>query len=174
MLSLLQTEHTQVSQPIFVREVFQPSDCFQDPPLDLIQQLHILLVLVAPDLHAVLQMGLMRVEQREPITSLSLLPTLLLVQPRILMASRDTNTYYCFMLSFSCTQDTKILLGCRKKTFRTSLLKWVRTGINCPKKLWKLFSGGCKAQPDLILKVSSALSRSLDKINSRYLFPPEL
>ncbi|KAK4830062.1 hypothetical protein QYF61_008400 [Mycteria americana] len=38
-------------------EVFQPSDLFCGPPLDPLQQLHVLLVLRAPELGAVLQVG---------------------------------------------------------------------------------------------------------------------
>ncbi|KAK4815122.1 hypothetical protein QYF61_017397 [Mycteria americana] len=39
------------------RKVFHPSDRFRGPPLDLLQQLHVLLVLRAPELGAVLQVG---------------------------------------------------------------------------------------------------------------------
>ena len=42
----------------FIGEALQPSDHFHGHPLDSIQQLHILLVLGAPDLDAVLQVGL--------------------------------------------------------------------------------------------------------------------
>ncbi|KAK4824907.1 LOW QUALITY PROTEIN: hypothetical protein QYF61_021422 [Mycteria americana] len=54
---LLQAEQPQLSQPVLVGEVLQPSDHFRRPPLDPLQQLHVLLVLRAPELEAVLQVG---------------------------------------------------------------------------------------------------------------------
>ncbi|KAK4832298.1 LOW QUALITY PROTEIN: hypothetical protein QYF61_021697 [Mycteria americana] len=48
-------EQPQLSQPVLIGEVLQPSDYFHGPPLDLLQQLHVLLVLRAPELDAVLQ-----------------------------------------------------------------------------------------------------------------------
>ncbi|KAK4815950.1 hypothetical protein QYF61_010444 [Mycteria americana] len=53
--SLLQAEQPKLSQPILVGEVLQPSDHFCGPPLDPLQQLHVLLVLRAPELDAVLE-----------------------------------------------------------------------------------------------------------------------
>ncbi|KAK4833105.1 LOW QUALITY PROTEIN: hypothetical protein QYF61_027771 [Mycteria americana] len=53
--SLLQAEQPQLSQPVPRGEVLQPSDHFLGPPLDPLQQLHVLLVLRAPELDAVLQ-----------------------------------------------------------------------------------------------------------------------
>ena len=38
-------------------EVFQPSDHFCGPPLDPLQQVHVLLMLGAPELNAILQVG---------------------------------------------------------------------------------------------------------------------
>ncbi|KAK4828850.1 LOW QUALITY PROTEIN: hypothetical protein QYF61_000907 [Mycteria americana] len=55
--SLLQAEQPQLSQPVLVAEVLQPSDHFCGPPLGLLQQLHVLLVLRAAELDAVLQVG---------------------------------------------------------------------------------------------------------------------
>ncbi|KAK4815575.1 LOW QUALITY PROTEIN: hypothetical protein QYF61_004092 [Mycteria americana] len=52
--SLLQAEQPQLSQPVLVGEVLQPSDHFRGPPLNPIQQIHVL-VLRAPELDAVLQ-----------------------------------------------------------------------------------------------------------------------
>ncbi|KAK4816937.1 hypothetical protein QYF61_025433 [Mycteria americana] len=43
------------SQPVLVGEVLQPSDHFRGPPLDPLQQLHVLPVLRAPELDAALQ-----------------------------------------------------------------------------------------------------------------------
>ncbi|KAK4818126.1 hypothetical protein QYF61_006213 [Mycteria americana] len=53
--SLLQAEQPHLSQPVFIGEVFQPSDHFCGPPLDLLQQVHLFPVLRAPELDAVLQ-----------------------------------------------------------------------------------------------------------------------
>ncbi|KAK4821329.1 hypothetical protein QYF61_018234 [Mycteria americana] len=53
--SLLRAEKPQLSRPFFIGEVFHPSDHFCGPPLDLLQQVHVLLVLRAPELDAVLQ-----------------------------------------------------------------------------------------------------------------------
>ncbi|KAK4806069.1 hypothetical protein QYF61_010278 [Mycteria americana] len=50
-------EQPQLSEPVLVGEVLQPSDHFPGPPLDPLQQLHVLLVLRAPELDAVLQVG---------------------------------------------------------------------------------------------------------------------
>ena len=55
--SLLQTEQAQLPQPVFVGEVLQPPDHLSGPPLDSLQQLPVFLVLGAPDLDTVLQMG---------------------------------------------------------------------------------------------------------------------
>jgi len=55
-LFLLHAEEPQVSQPVLVGEVLQPSDRIHGPPLDLLQ-LHVVLVLRALELDAVLQVG---------------------------------------------------------------------------------------------------------------------
>jgi len=47
--SLLQAEEPQRSEPILMRQVLWPSDQLRSPPLDLLQQLDVLLVLGAPD-----------------------------------------------------------------------------------------------------------------------------
>ncbi|KAK4815622.1 hypothetical protein QYF61_004837 [Mycteria americana] len=46
---------TGCTQRLVINEVFQPLDHFRGPPLDPLQQLHVLLVLRAPELDAVLQ-----------------------------------------------------------------------------------------------------------------------
>jgi len=56
-LSLLHTEQPQFPQPVPVGEVLQPSDHLCGPPLDLLQQLHVLPVLGTPELNTVLQVG---------------------------------------------------------------------------------------------------------------------
>ncbi|KAK4821092.1 hypothetical protein QYF61_013420 [Mycteria americana] len=53
--SLLQAEQPQLSQTVFIGEVLQPSDHLRGPPLDSLQQLHVLLMLGAPELNTVLQ-----------------------------------------------------------------------------------------------------------------------
>jgi len=55
--SLLQAEQPQLSHPFLIKEVFRPSDHLCGPPPDLLQQLHVLLVLRAPELDAGLQVG---------------------------------------------------------------------------------------------------------------------
>ncbi|KAK4829035.1 hypothetical protein QYF61_001840 [Mycteria americana] len=50
-----QAEQPQLSQPVLIAEVLQPSDHLCGPPLDLLQQLHVFPVLRAPELDAVLQ-----------------------------------------------------------------------------------------------------------------------
>ncbi len=60
--SFLQIEQAQLSQPVFIGEVLQPSDRLCGPPLHPLEQLHIFLVLWAPDLDTILQRGPHRVE----------------------------------------------------------------------------------------------------------------
>ncbi|KAK4831464.1 LOW QUALITY PROTEIN: hypothetical protein QYF61_017712 [Mycteria americana] len=50
-----EAEQPQLSQPVLVGEVLQPSDYFRGPPLDPLQQVHVFPVLRAPELDAVLQ-----------------------------------------------------------------------------------------------------------------------
>jgi len=56
-LSLLQAKQSQFHQPFLTGEVLQPSDHLSGPPLDPLQELHVLPVLGAPGLDTVLQMG---------------------------------------------------------------------------------------------------------------------
>ena len=53
--SPLQAEHAELPQPFFIEEVLQSSDHFHSPPLDLLQQLHIFLVLGSPGLDTLFQ-----------------------------------------------------------------------------------------------------------------------
>ena len=55
--SLLQAKQAQFPQPFFIGEVLQPSDHHSGPPLDLVQERHILPALGAPGLEVILQMG---------------------------------------------------------------------------------------------------------------------
>ncbi|KAK4823100.1 hypothetical protein QYF61_025838 [Mycteria americana] len=54
---LLRAKQPQLSQPVLIGEMFHPSDHFCGPPLDLLQQVHVLPVLRTPELDAVLQVG---------------------------------------------------------------------------------------------------------------------
>ncbi|KAK4829425.1 hypothetical protein QYF61_004300 [Mycteria americana] len=54
---ILQAEQPQLSQPVLMGEVFQPSDHFCGPPLDLFQQVHVFPVLRTPEVDAILQVG---------------------------------------------------------------------------------------------------------------------
>lgn len=45
----------QLSQPVLIREVLQPSNHFWGPPVDLLQQIQVLLVLGNPELYTALQ-----------------------------------------------------------------------------------------------------------------------
>jgi len=53
--SLLRAEQPQLSELFLIGEVFQPSDHFCGPPLDLLQQIHVFPVLRAPELDTGLQ-----------------------------------------------------------------------------------------------------------------------
>jgi len=55
--SLLQAEQPQLSQPVLIAEVLQPSDHLRGPPLDPLQHIHVLPMLGAPELDAGLQVG---------------------------------------------------------------------------------------------------------------------
>jgi len=56
-LSLLQTKQAHLPQPYFIGQMFQLSDHPHCPPLDLLQQLYVFLVLRATGQDAVVQMG---------------------------------------------------------------------------------------------------------------------
>ena len=55
--SLLQAEQPQLPQAVLVGEVLQPSDHLCGPPLAPLQHIHVLPMLGAPELDAVLQVG---------------------------------------------------------------------------------------------------------------------
>ncbi|KAK4821804.1 hypothetical protein QYF61_003833 [Mycteria americana] len=61
---LLQAEQPQLSQAVFIGEVLQPSDHLCGPPLDLLRQVHVRLLLGAPELNAVLQGGSRKEQSR--------------------------------------------------------------------------------------------------------------
>ena len=82
-------------------------DHLHGPPLDLLQKLHIFLVLGAPDLDAVLQLGPHKGRVRGTITSLTPLATLLLMEPSTSLAFQAASVYCWFMLSFSSVRTPK-------------------------------------------------------------------
>jgi len=55
--ALLQAEQPQLPQPVLIAEGLQPSDHLRGPPLDPLQHIHVLLMLRAPELDTVLQVG---------------------------------------------------------------------------------------------------------------------
>ena len=56
-LSILQATEARFTQLFLIGEVLQPSDLLSGPPLDSLQEPHVLPALGAPGLDAVLQMG---------------------------------------------------------------------------------------------------------------------
>jgi len=56
LLSLLQAEQPQVSQPFLIQEVLQPAQHLCASPLDSLQKFPVFLELRSPELHTVLQM----------------------------------------------------------------------------------------------------------------------
>ncbi|KAK4822069.1 hypothetical protein QYF61_009330 [Mycteria americana] len=104
--SLLQAEQPQLSA--CPRRRGAPAlASFSWPPLDPLQQLHVLLVLRAPELDAALQGGLTRAEQRGRTPSLALLATLRVMQPRTRLAFWAASTHCRLMSSFSSTGTPK-------------------------------------------------------------------
>ena len=73
---LLQAEQAQLPHCAFMGEVLQPCDNPHGSPLDLLQQLHMLLVLGTPGLNTVLQMGPWQGRTEGDSLSLSLVPLL--------------------------------------------------------------------------------------------------
>ena len=104
---LLQDEQAQNPQPFFIGEVFQPFDLLYCTLLDLLQQLHIFLVLQTPGLDVILQVGPHKSRVGGTIISLSLLTSPLLLQPRIPLDIQAANTYCWLMSSFSSIRTPK-------------------------------------------------------------------
>ncbi|KAK4813652.1 hypothetical protein QYF61_014951 [Mycteria americana] len=94
-------EQPQLSQPVFIGEVLQASDHLGGPPLDSLQQVQVLLMLGAPELDAVLQVGSPKsgVEGENHLPRL--LVTLLLMRPRRRLAFWAASTRCQVMLSFT-------------------------------------------------------------------------
>ena len=95
--SLLQAEEPNLSQPVLILEVLQTSDHLRGPPLDPLQQLHVLPVLGPQKWTQHSRWGFTRAEQRSRITSLCLLVTLLLMQPRTRLAFWAASTH-CLLI----------------------------------------------------------------------------
>jgi len=135
--SVLQAEEHQLSQPVPIGEVQQPSDHLQGSPLDLVQQVHVLLVLEVPELDTVLLVGPheSRVECR--IISLDLLVVLLLMQHTVgLLGCKRTMSAHIesHQLSApnaspkSCSQAIlcRTCICARYRTLRLVLLNFMR------------------------------------------------
>jgi len=125
--SLLQAEQVQLPQPVFVGEVLQPSEHLCGPSLDLLLLLHIFPVLRAPGLDAVLQMGPHEGRAEADNPTLSLLPTPLLKQPRVLLAFWAASARCKVMVSFS-TASTPM-------SFSSGLLSDLNALIHYPSKI---------------------------------------
>ena len=104
--SLLQAEKPRLCQPALTGGAFQPSDHLHGTPSEPLEQLHVL-VLKAPELDTVFQVGLKRTELRGRITSLDLLVILLLMQSRIQMAFWAARARCLLMLRLSSTDIPK-------------------------------------------------------------------
>jgi len=106
--SLLQDKQAQLPQSFFIREVLQPCDHLCDPPLDLLQQLHISIWGWDPQAWTwYSRWSLRRAGRRNTITTLSMLAIPLLMQTRIQMAFHEANTHCWLMLNFSSTRIPK-------------------------------------------------------------------
>ena len=95
------------SQSVLTEEVLQPSDHLQGPPLDLLQQLHVLLVLRDPELDSVFHKGYHKNRVEGRITSPVLLVTLLLMQPRTQLALWAASTHFQLILNLLSTDTPK-------------------------------------------------------------------
>ena len=92
------------SQPFFIREMLQVPSYLCGPPLDPLQQLPVFLVLGAPDLDAVLQMGPHKGRVERDNHLLALLATPLLMELRIPLAFQAASTHCLVVFSFSTNQ----------------------------------------------------------------------
>lgn len=96
--SLLQAEKAQLTQSVFVGEVFQPSDHLRGSPLDLLQQLHILCWGPQTWMQHT-KWDLTRAEQTGAVTSLAVLTIPLLMQPRILLVFQAADATLAHLVS---------------------------------------------------------------------------
>jgi len=91
--SLLQAEQAQILQLFFTGEVLHPSDVPHGPPLVPLQQLYVFLVLEAPYMDTVLQMGPHEGREEGDNHLPPPLATSLLIKPRILLAFCTANVH---------------------------------------------------------------------------------
>jgi len=109
------------------------------PPLDSIQHLHTLPVLGAPGLDAVLQMGPQEGSaERDRITSLDLLATLLLMQPEIRLAFWAVRAHCWLMSIFPSTSTPRSFLAGLHSILSQLLLvvSVTSTQLNLPTQMW--------------------------------------
>mgnify|MGYP001855404972 CR=1 FL=1 len=125
--SLLHAEVPQLSQPVLTGEMLKPCDQHHGPLLDLLQQFHVLLVLVVP----VLQLE----SHKSRTTSLNLMIILLLIQPRLQLAFWVASARCCLMLIFHqptlpnlFPQGMLSLLS--SHITQQSLCKWIKSQIS--------------------------------------------
>lgn len=97
----LNTRKNRLSQPLLTCQTFL-SLC--SPSLDLLQYVHVSLVLGSPELYPALQTCLTSAEQKGRINSLHLLMTLFLMRPRISLAFA-TRTHCWFMFTLLWSQE---------------------------------------------------------------------
>ena len=117
--SLLQAEKPQLSQPVLIGDGLQPSDHPRGPPLDLLQQL-IVLLLGAPALDAIFRLG-SHESRVEGHTLTALVETFVNQQPQILLLGAalkphsPPNLYLCLRLPWP-----------RCRTLHLALLNFIR------------------------------------------------
>ena len=102
--SLLQEEHSQLSQPLLRGEMLRFLHCLHGPSLDLLRYVHVSLVLGSPELETGLQVQPHQCKERGRITSLNPLTSLCLMQPRIPLAFSATKTFCRLMVSLLSTR----------------------------------------------------------------------
>ena len=105
--TLPQAKQAQFHQPFFLGEALQPSDHLCGPPMNPLQQRRIFLVLEAPDLDTVFQMGPHKGWVEGDHHPLSLLTTPLLMQPRIELAFWIAREHCQLMSIFLYTRTLK-------------------------------------------------------------------
>mgnify|MGYP001852688433 CR=1 FL=1 len=120
----------QLSQPFFTGEVLQPSEHLHGPPLDFSNSSTSFLCWVLQAWMQYSSWGLTRAEQRGTITSLFLVATLLVMQPRILSIFQAARAYYWLMFGFLSTR-TKSSVGLPSVSSSPSLYSYL--GLPRPK-----------------------------------------
>ena len=121
---------TQLPQPVFTGEVHQPSEHLRGPPLDPLQQVCIFLVLGAPGWTQYSQWGFIR----RSISSLILLATPLLMQPKGLLTFCVEGTYFQLTFSFSSNTPSTVKSSAGLISIHSSLSLYCHLGLppaNC-------------------------------------------